>query len=289
MAEWLYLDVFQNPPLDGWLLDDADSLQEPLPGEFGSERTPPPGPSLDEPSAETTPLGELLTIRMDQIVAVLLVCSAVVTLFRPGWLVLVPVAFWQVAVALASWQRGGHFLDELTIFAQATRIFAPLALARLASLRQNAPDNRLLDSSVIVLLRYAAAATFIAHGIEAICQNGVFLDYLLGTSREWFGVALSETTARWILWVIGVQDLLIGHLLILARLRSVALWMALWGFVTAASRITHAGWPAYHEVLMRTANGGVPLALALVWWHSHRVGTAGEDPDQRPSSELSVR
>lgn len=52
---------------------------------------------------------------------------------------------------------------------------------------------------------------------------------------------------------------------LVAHWRLLTLWLALWGIVTAFSRVTAADWSYVHETLIRAANGGAALALFAYW------------------------
>ncbi len=41
--------------------------------------------------------------------------------------------------------------------------------------------------------------------------------------------------------------------------------MAVWGFVTAMSRMTAYGWDHWHDLALRICNGGIPLFLWAYW------------------------
>ena len=113
------------------------------------------------------------------------------------------------------------------------------------------------------VLRVSAAATFAAHGLEAIFQEPAFFDYLFVFSRDFLGDPWSAATIEHTLVAIGVLDLVVAALVLVTRGRLVPAWMVFWGVLTAFARIVHSGPQAWDEVALRFPNFLVPLAL--VW------------------------
>jgi hypothetical protein len=162
------------------------------------------------------------------------------------------------------WQREPFAM--LAPALQATRLATPLGLALLAATPARPGETRLLAAAA--LLAAASAATFAAHGLEALALHGEFLDFLFLAARE-LGFELAEARARGVLLVIATLDLVaaLGALLALrwrwARL-SLA-WMGAWGLATAVMRPFSYGSAFYADFLVRLPNGCVPLAaLALL-------------------------
>ena len=102
-----------------------------------------------------------------------------------------------------------------------------------------------------------------------------FQDLIYGAGLRVGVTDLSPDSVENALVVIGVVDLAValGLLLPLRRLSlGCALWMAFWGFLTAASRTLHSGFEWCGETLLRAPNGGVPLAVALLLWRARSPG-----------------
>lgn len=183
------------------------------------------------------------------------------------------VCLWMLAQSLAAlhqeevrpwWEPAEH----------AVRFVAPLGLAFMGEAgypRRAGP----------VLLRLAAAATFIGHGVAAWCHEAAFLDYLYRFFAL-LGSGLGEGEARALLTAIGVLDVAVG-VAVLVRPWSPALaWMALWGVVTACARLlfpASEGWP---ETLVRAPNGGVPL-VAWLALRSHDAPCSARSSPSSPS------
>lgn len=186
-----------------------------------------------------------------------LVAAAIPFLWwRRAWLAPALAALW---LALATWAatETASWHAELVPFAGATRVLAPAAIALWALC---GPGPRLHW-----LLRVATAATFAAHGIEALLGRGLFVDYAIGVLAR-VGLEASQSAAEGMLRVIGVADIACAlALLAPRRWRLLVLWMAAWGFFTAVLRMLHSGWAAWPETLVRMPNAALPYCLYLLW------------------------
>lgn len=177
------------------------------------------------------------------------------------------IASWMLAIAVTQMVRGGAFV-EYALGEHAVRFAVPLALALLLAPATGWISGERLRQTSMGLLTLATAATFIVHGYKAICLYGQFTDLILLSSARWTSLQLTQSTAEGALWVIGVVDVVVALLLIGTRWRMIAAYMALWGLITACSRMTAMGAGAWPEVLIRSANWGAPLALLL--YHRNR-------------------
>ena len=158
-------------------------------------------------------------------------------------------------ITVADALHGGHFGAWLAPAAHAVRWATPAVVAALAL--------GVGESMGLRALRWAAAAVFVAHGIECLLGHPGFVDFLIRIPDRYVGLMVDETTASWLLTIIGAVDVLVGTALSLGAGVAVAGWMAFWGFATACVRLLYwgpAGWP---EALVRIANGGIPLIIAL--------------------------
>lgn len=213
-------------------------------------------------------LSESAGLAIEHAGAFMLAVCAVIALFAlskhpmtalPGalaggaWLLLTAVA--------AAWT--GSWYPFLSVPAQATRYCACFALALVVLNRHR---------QALALIVAASAATFAAHGIEALLGRAQFVDFILGTASrlEW---DLRQSTAEKMLLLIGVLDLLCAAVIValgcMRRQPRAALlvpaWMCLWGLLTAAVRVIEMGAANSPEALIRVANGTLPLTLLLVW------------------------
>lgn len=188
---------------------------------------------------------------------------------------------WLTMINTAHMVRDGDPFAKWAFGEQAVRIFVPLALFMLLPCpgRQTLPAGRTIDA--LALLRFAAAVTFIVHGLKALYLHGPFVDLILHSGDNLLGENFSarQQDTIWPLRIIGAVDIAVAILLVTTRLRIVALYMTFWGLVTAASRMTATGFGPYAEhftigkygeFLIRAANGGVPLAVFLFWQLSRK-------------------
>ena len=187
-----------------------------------------------------------------------------------GWLavaMLVYIAVFQLLLAGTKTWRGGSFMSEWTVPEQATRILAPLAVCwMIAGYRvATVPGGLRFPLAAEWTLRVAAAITFFAHGLKSVYKAPQFVSLILGSGENLLGWSMRQQLAEIALQVIGAIDICLAVLLVTTRWRWVALYMAVWGAITAFSRMTAMGWEWYPETLVRAANCGVPLALAILW------------------------
>jgi len=188
---------------------------------------------------------------------------------------------WLSMINAAHMVRDGDLFAKWAFGEQAVRILAPLALLMLLPCpgRQVLPTARTIDA--VGVLRFAAAMTFFVHGLKALYLHGPFVDLILQSGGNLLGenFSLQQQDTTWPLRLIGAVDIAVAFLLVTTRLRFVAAYMAFWGLVTAASRMTATGFGPfadpftigrYGEFLIRAANGGAPLAIFFFWHLSHK-------------------
>ena len=210
---------------------------------------------------------------------------------------LIYIAIWQFLLILAAWHRESGFLPSwaplgatphltipLVFFSQSARVGLPIALILLTSAVEP-PRAKRVEAGMWVL-RGTAAATFIGHGVEALYLHPQFVDYLLAAANNQLGWDASESTMSFILRLIGSIDILLAVLILVARWRAVAAYMACWAFITACSRVVHSDWQALYEVCIRSANYCVPLAVCLYW---HMCRRAKSDQQNSNSEDRGAR
>ena len=160
-------------------------------------------------------------------------------------------ATYMMAMDIVDAAQGQHFASALAPFAHAVRWATPAAVAILVFRGRPA----------VSLLRWAAGAVFVAHGLECLLGHPKFISFLTTVPATVFGVELSASFAAVALRGIGIIDIGVGLSLMAFQSRGTAGWMAFWGFMTAGVRLLYfgpAGWP---DALIRITNGGVPLWL----------------------------
>ena len=127
--------------------------------------------------------------------------------------------------------------------------------------------------ATVITAIVAVILTFAGHGAYA-------LGYHWPTPANFYGMTtiilhVESATARSILWVVGVLDLLVCiGLLIPSLRRGAAIYAAVWGFLTAIARpvagmstdLNFWGADQYvHEAFLRAPHFVIPLYLFFVW------------------------
>jgi len=150
---------------------------------------------------------------------------------------------------------------------------------------------------VYTLLSIGAIGAFFGHGMWAIDGKDSFVKLFTGSFDNVLGITVATDTAT--TWVKGIGwfdiavsvvllAMLIGNIQAKGKLYELAYspvalviygWGALWGFATAASRVTAAGefLPEFWDLVERAPNFMLPAALVyLVYQHrlDHAATTA---------------
>lgn len=206
--------------------------------------------------------------------AMLVTAAAAAALWWPrAWGLYALIAAWMTFVAAASWHQGGAPFSDWSMLAWAIRIAAP-AIAALW--------GRGLELSLRAqwIARAAIAATFALHGVEALSMHPGFVDLVIGAGQRFFHVWWEQHAVQRLLGVIGVVDLVVAALLLCGkRWRWLVMYMALWGFVTALSRVVESGSIGFGETMLRCCHGALPLAL---WWLWRPQSSPQEQRDTIP-------
>jgi len=189
---------------------------------------------------------------------------SVAALFRPRWPLLLPVAAYILAEALAGWHQRGYAFSEWAPVAHAPRYLTPLAFALLALGSDKADTGLSWRLAGEWCLRIGLATVFLVHGLEAIKLHPGFVDLIIGSGYNLGGLRVSEAAAGWQLRLIGIVDIGVAAALLFRISPAVLWWAAFWGALTALSRLTANGWGAYPEVLVRASHYLAPIALAMI-------------------------
>ena len=200
---------------------------------------------------------------------------------RLDFVILGLIAGWSFVLAVFSWlNNAGNAFHATDPIGHAVRFAAPFALILFTAF-----PGRDQESRIEWVLRWGVAGTFTGHGLCALWMKPSFIDLIVGTLNcflgdpvltagstealdEAFAVAASrQAFAEVALPIIAIQDFILVTLLLLPgkRIKTIALWMAVWGFVTAMSRMTAYGWDHWHDLALRICNGGIPLFLWAYW------------------------
>ena len=111
------------------------------------------------------------------------------------------------------------------------------------------------DKKIHYTLRIASAMCLIGHGCFGILTKPIWCNYyaLIGIDRQ---------TAYHLMPVTGCLDILLGIVLLWKPVRVIAVWLVIWGLLTALCRPL-SGEP-FAEFIERAGNFGAPLALLLM-------------------------
>lgn len=161
---------------------------------------------------------------------------------------------------------------------------------------------------IYTLLSLGLIGGFLGHGMfAATLTNDKFPTLMSGTFDNLFGVTMSQSTAETWVQIIGFADLaIVGVLAVMlygnirakgalyefaySKFALVLLaWGAVWGFLTAGSRVTAAGelYPEVWDVVERAPNFMLPAAMIyLVYQHrlDHSTAASSETEMKVPTT-----
>jgi hypothetical protein len=128
------------------------------------------------------------------------------------------------------------------------------------------------------VLRMVIAMCFIGHGAFGIITKPIWCNYFAV-----FGIG-TDTAYTLMPWV-GVADILLGVIMLVYPLRAIALWLVMWGMLTAFLR--PASGEPFAEFIERAGNFGAPLAFILMSGgiKSFRQLFTKVDPDWRITTD----
>ena len=109
--------------------------------------------------------------------------------------------------------------------------------------------------NIYYTLRVASAMCFIGHGAFGIITKTIWCNYFAV-----FGIG--HDMAYHLMPILGSVDILMGLSLLIFPVRAAALWLVIWGLVTASLRPL-SGEP-FAEMIERAGNYGAPLALLIL-------------------------
>jgi len=205
-----------------------------------------------------TPVSTLTgLLEFDQWFGYLLIGAALAAVTTSeGYLVTI-AGIWMAMVAGAHYMTGATFFERIAPVAHAARWGCPIALVLLFYRR---------DVAALWLLRFAAALTFAAHGLEAILLNPKFIGFITAAGHVFFDITIGRAVCEQLLYAIGGIDLVLAALILTTRWRIVAGYMAAWGMITAWARVVYGGWEAWDGTAIRMTNCAVAAAVLVYWW-----------------------
>ncbi len=199
-----------------------------------------------------------------------------------AWLMLIPalqsmraLSFVYVAMgayiillSLCKMLNGGAAFSDWAITAHATRWLPCFALWLWLFMKPCAKEQsyRVVKWMLVI----AVSLTFTTHGIEALLFHPGFRDLLIG-SFEIISIHLSDSLCHLLLRLIGVMDVTLAVLVLFTQRKSLFLWMAIWGGVTALARPITFGEILWEDALLRCGNCLIPLILFLWIWQQTKT------------------
>jgi uncharacterized membrane protein YphA (DoxX/SURF4 family) len=111
------------------------------------------------------------------------------------------------------------------------------------------------EQKIHFTLRIVIAMCFVGHGAFGIITKPVWCNYFAV-----FGIG--QAMAYKLMPVMGSFDILLGLIILVYPMRGIALWLLIWGVVTASLRPL-SGEP-FAELIERAGNFGAPLAFLIL-------------------------
>jgi hypothetical protein len=144
-------------------------------------------------------------------------------------------------------------------------------------------SNLTLGQKLHFVLRLAVAMCFIGHGVFGIITKLIWVNYFAV-----FGIG--KIMAYRLMPILGSFDILLGLIMLIKPIRGIALWLVIWGTVTATLRPL-SGEP-FAELIERAGNFGAPLILLILSggvWTGFKDLFKTLDPNVDPDKETLKR
>lgn len=200
--------------------------------------------------------------------AYILIGCGTLMLFRPTWILLVPLVAWQAGMCVAEVLNAQSLDSQLAPALHATRYVAPLALLLVDFWPPRIKPTLAFCLSTVSLLRIATAATFGAYGglfLYQAHQGGQNVELLTTLIQKLFHYELAAEHAHQTLSVLGALQIALALSLITSRNRLIAACMVASGLLTAFSSTIVYQFDGYDQTLMQISMAGAPLAVLLFW------------------------
>ncbi len=196
---------------------------------------------------------------MDRLIVASVLVLSLVSLWKSYFSAFFAIFLYGLFRAFCIYYNGGSYLSELAFFTQMARYTMPLALA-ISCLKMRSP------LAFVWSIKIAIAVTFVAHGFEALNLHPKFVDFIIKTFRIYLGVSVSEATCHYMLFVIGVADILAAIALLIVNSKASIVYMAFWGALTAICRILYDPTNGLADTLSRVSHFAIPLALYMFYF-----------------------
>jgi len=223
--------------------------------------------------------------QLEKNTAYFLAASGFITLFRPIWLLLIPLIVWQSGSAVSGIIADQSLPAILQPFIEAVRWVVPLALLLVDFWPPRVKPTLAFCLSAVGLVRLATAVTFLAHGIGVLYQSqngGEAVEVVTLCALNLFEKTLLPAQVQLALAATGIVEIVFAVSILSSRNRMVALLMTFWGIMIAASETFAFTFNGYHRTLMQFAMGGAPFAVLLFWMKAYRE----QKPIILPENEL---
>ena len=112
------------------------------------------------------------------------------------------------------------------------------------------------------VMRIGIFGSFLGHGMCALGGIVPGIDFKSGWIPYFTSIGFQASAAETLLPLIGVLDVIVAFVVLLAPFRIVLAWATIWGFWTALLRPI-AGQPIW-DFVERSANWAAPLALYFI-------------------------
>jgi hypothetical protein len=158
---------------------------------------------------------------------------------------------------------GGEVSSTLALAADCARYLWFLAIG-FALRNARTLDVEVGLPSVRILLRFGLALTFVTHGIEALLKYPGFVASVTQVNEVLLPALSSESLTHKLLVFIGVVDILVGLFVLFRPNRTALVYMAIWGGLTALSRIAIAPYEGLFEAMLRAPHFMLPLLIMII-------------------------
>jgi len=224
-----------------------------------------------------------MSIFIEKITVTVFLFITMAAVFRPRVYLLFPVFAYVFFEAYSGYYQGGYRFSDWTLATQALRYITPLVLLVLVLplTTMFTRKRRLITASW--LLRIGLFVLFFSHGMLALLGNPQFIDLILGSVWNLFGISMREALATQVLQFIGIVDIVVAISLLIRPWKYVLYWMAFWGLLTAFSRITAMGWWTYFEILLRISHILAPLVILEI--NRQWQAIAGQSGNEMPADQ----
>ena len=200
-----------------------------------------------------------LAFSVDRLIVASMLVLSLISLWKSYFSAFFAIFLYGLFRAFCIYYNGGSYSSDLAFFTQMARYTLPLALA-ISCLKMRS------SLTFVWSIKIAIAATFVAHGFEALNLHPKFVDFIIKTFRIYLNVSVSEAACHYILFVIGAADILAALALLTLNSKTAVVYMAFWGALTAVCRILYDPTNGLADTLSRVSHFAIPLALYMFYF-----------------------